>query len=405
MKWRFWDRIKGLPVEALDPDSVAYEGIRLVVLAHNTALDYWRKFASDFSGDILSYIERCIWAYQLQILCDAVARRSDPPLADAVKGNILKYLHVLGSGPGEDLLQAVTTGRALYKPGDGARLAQGPEAECDLVIANTFLYSFDIAEGRKTEILIDFARCLSVARAAGEIEFASFLSGVFICRTSSLSWSRMAGCFERHLQRRFQNLLFDSHRREVETWELSEARQQDLQDAFAFAAEYRGFEAQVRTGGLTTIGKASENLDSCHRLKTRIAQIGGDWRLEKKGLSLVIDETQKLFMSTIKDSRLEANFRKGKGLSAVQEIAFWAQVGRDDSPIHKHEIINALLSEDVETIRTVAMIAAATLWDLRCEAQSILEQAVRDGFPQAVATERLSTLVKAWTEGDRRAKA
>jgi hypothetical protein len=169
MNWRFWwRRREKQPVATLDPDSVAYEGIRLVVLAHNSALDYWRKFASDFSGEILPYVERCVWAYQLQILCDEVGRRSDPPLADAVRGNLLKYFRVPGAGPGEDLLQAVTTGRAVYKPGQG-RLARGPEAECDLVIANTFLYSFDISEARKTQILVEFSKCLSVARAAGEM--------------------------------------------------------------------------------------------------------------------------------------------------------------------------------------------------------------------------------------------
>src|SRR5664280_869218 len=162
MDWKFWRRPKEpqSPV-LLDSDSVAYDGIRSVVLGHNQRLDHWRKFGPELPEDVLSFLQRCVWTYQMQVLCDEVSRRYSPVYGDSVKGNLLKYFHVVpGPVSCEELFDAITKGRAIYQPGKIPQFADAPNAERDLTIANTFFYISDIPEDRKTGIWVAFAKCL-----------------------------------------------------------------------------------------------------------------------------------------------------------------------------------------------------------------------------------------------------
>jgi hypothetical protein len=83
-------------------------------------------------------------------------------------------------------------------------------------------------------------------------------------------------------------------------------------------------------------------------------------------------------------------------LNAFQQIPFGAQAARDDTPILQSEAISALLTEDPETIRAFATVAAGTGWDFRAEAQSIVVRAVAEGLPPAYADERLNILMEAY---------
>ena len=108
MNWKFWRRREAARALALlDPDSVAYEGTRLVILGRNF-LGHWRKFSAELPGDLVPYLEVCVWAYQLRIFCDEVSRRFDPAVGDSVKADVLKYFsQVRDSVSGEHLFEAI----------------------------------------------------------------------------------------------------------------------------------------------------------------------------------------------------------------------------------------------------------------------------------------------------------
>jgi hypothetical protein len=401
MNWKFWNPPKeARAVARIDPDSAAYEGVRLVIRGRSPSMDYWREYSPELPRDVVPYLERCVWAYQLQILCDEVSRRFGPVLGDSVKGNALNYFSIVPcSVNGEELFGAVTRGRAMYRPGAIPQFADTPNAERSLVIANAFFEISDIPEEGKTGIWVAFAKCLGVGGYAAEKEFASFLDGVSISQTPALIWSRAPGCFERHLQRRFANPLFDANRREVSRAEMQEARVHDLKDVFAITMGYRDLLPQLISAEETTFDELANRSFRCDALKEKMAQAGGDWAKEKEVLDIASKEIRKLISTAATNPRLDELSQDIGALNAIKQIPFGAQATRDETPIQKSEVISALLTEDLETIRAASTVYAAFGLDFRAEAQSIIDRALREGLPQADAHERLNALMDGWASG------
>lgn len=126
-----------------------------------------------------------------------------------------------------------------------------------------------------------------------------------------------------------------------------------------------------------------------------------DWGSEKEFPDIARTEIQKLISTAAKNPRLDELSQEMASLNAIKQIPFGAQASRDDTPIQQSEVISALLTEDLETIRAYAMVAAAVRWDFRAEAQSIVDRALREGLPQAYADERLNALMGAWASARR----
>ena len=92
-------------------------------------------------------------------------------------------------------------------------------------------------------------------------------------------WSEVPGCFERHLQRRVDNILFPLARQRVSEEEVAQARKRDEieQETFIEAVNNLGIELETPkdTKGLSTVGDSS-SLQKVQALLEQAASIGGN---------------------------------------------------------------------------------------------------------------------------------
>lgn len=405
MSWKFWKKEDPVrPRSLVDPELAACEGIRKV-LSRNTLVPAWREYAKDIPPDLMMFAECGVLAYQLQVCCDLVSSKYGPIFADAVKGNVERLLRQTGVSF-DNLFDAIVKARAMYVPGQIPEFSDVPEAERDLVIANTLFFVSDIAEDRKAPLWFSFARCLSVARAEANSFLTEWLNDLDIQQAPSdvLLWSPCPGCFERHLQRRYNSPLFEVGRRIVTRTELLDAHDADIRDAFKFSSEVHQLVRQVQLlvkSGNSPVGECAASWKAILELRERAAAIGGDWQVELCVLSTTGDALAQGIEQVTPSVREIAD--KYASLSALCQIPIWAQWQRPDTPIKDEERISSLLSEDLSMITAVSRWAGGLHWDLRDEVRSVVSRAVADGLPLHLAQERLSAALNGYEEGTRAA--
>lgn len=174
----------------------------------------------------------------------------------------------------------------------------------------------------------------------------------------ALKWRKNPGCFERQLQRRYNNPLFPKEKRIVTNADLESARQKDIIENEEL---HKNIELLLKKGPVvltSNINDLSEyRKEICEQIE-KIIELGCE--NDDSWLSLWILRSriieQYKFLSIGNDQALEAlakatNFEENY-LSNFY-IPFIAQMQRKDSPIVADGIVESLLSEDVESIRMV----------------------------------------------------
>lgn len=176
-------------------------------------------------------------------------------------------------------------------------------------------------------------------------------------------WSPTPGCFERHLQRRYNNPLFPPNRRIVTQSEVEEARARDTMEAESLRGEVKEVLKLFLDLNPGQKIEMTLGLDTARRLDgliERAARLGGDSSKEEADLITL----RKALAADMKRGAEEANapgLREALGeLDLFLQILvkgwsnrFLAQMGRKDSPILPEDVVPSLLSEDKETIRLV----------------------------------------------------
>jgi DNA-binding transcriptional regulator YhcF (GntR family) len=209
-------------------------------------------------------------------------------------------------------------------------------------------------------------------------------------------WSKIPGCFERHLQRREGNLLFPPDRRVVTRKEIEEARERDRIEQQQFIEKVNSFASRIAASLKqdSTPTQAQSVLQETQALLEEAASIEGDIG---HAIQALLDIEKKLIQS-MNETMLEGKemLEQIKSMSAMERIPFWAQSKRKDTPILENEIIPTLLSEDLETISVIGYVSRSTP-DFKPSEEDIkehLDKVIRQGFNK----ERTQKIITAWGE-------
>jgi hypothetical protein len=208
-----------------------------------------------------------------------------------------------------------------------------------------------------------------------------------------IEWEENPGCFERHLQRRYNNPLFPTERQKISTEELTQARAKDRISQKEFLKQYALLVSEViRLEGNMSISDCRKCLqDTIFLLKLR-ASIGGDLENE----TAVLEKVENNLMADMNASLPEGEelLEKAHAVSMVARIPYMAQLKRSDTPILETEELPTLLSEDMETIRTVGF-ASREFPDFRPNGRDV-EQYLKESMNKGFDANRANEILEAW---------
>lgn len=207
------------------------------------------------------------------------------------------------------------------------------------------------------------------------------------------------GCYERHLQRRYNSPLFSSHASTPDEEELFFARKQDEGDEQRFQQSFHGLLNEMvelpEREDTDVILKQKSRIDE---LYTLCASLGGDHSREKQALNKLND----VLMAAIRSAA-------GNDPQAIEELAreqaareihlnlleypLVADLLRNDSPVAEDELVATLLSEETEVL---SMIMTLFDQEQRLELQQLstelLDELQLDEADQQRYQERISAM-------------
>lgn len=212
-----------------------------------------------------------------------------------------------------------------------------------------------------------------------------------------LCFGTQPGCWERHLQRRYNNPLF-IHRFIVQA-DIVKAQQQDEAERQAFQQAF-----EVLLQEITTLN-AQVEADIVLKLKMRIdslyeqcARLGGDFTAEKNGLRQLIHLImQSIWNSGIHNTEVHAFLEKEAKASEqhfnLLEHPLIADLLHPHSPISTEDIIPTLLTEEEVSLKAAMHLFTAQqqqiLYD---EAKNLLIQLKQEGHTLPIAWKRLALI-------------
>jgi hypothetical protein len=214
---------------------------------------------------------------------------------------------------------------------------------------------------------------------------------------SKPKWSENPGCFERHLIKRMDNLLFPVERRTVTKQEIATAINKDNIEQELFELHLKSFMSDFKNiiGGVVTIKQASSLLRGIQDIIEEAAKIGGNAFLKITVLESIEDTLINHCNKLMPDGK--ELLGKAKSLSVFSRQQYLAQSGRKDTPMLEGEKIAALLSEDLNTIASAGEWSH-TIPDFRPTDKEIklhIEEAVKNDFDKSKANE----ILNAWFNG------
>jgi hypothetical protein len=214
-------------------------------------------------------------------------------------------------------------------------------------------------------------------------------------QNQDLRWSANPGCFERHLQRKHNNLLFPEFARVITQDQITQARDRDQADALELLEDVKGVQVEV-------MKQASPSLAALDRIRQRIddlleraAQVGGDISNE---MVKMLNDTRASVMDVWRagiggnDKALRAlehaeTLQRSRAL--VVNNPFVAQMGR----IKSEDVVPALLCESPETIRiAMQFMDDDTRTRVRQYAEEAMRRAREKGADVSLLEEKLRAL-------------
>jgi len=210
-------------------------------------------------------------------------------------------------------------------------------------------------------------------------------------------WSKIPGCFERHLQRRDGNILFPPEKRTISKGDIEEAQKRDKVDQDKFVNKIKDLGIELGKSGNTSsasIQQTSSVLQEVQALIEEAASIGGDIQNQIQAL----ENAEEQLIQILNQAMPEGShlLEKTKSLSTTARIPFIAQLKRRNTPILENEEVAALLSEDLATVSLIGYVSRSFPDFKPSEADIIrqLDYAVRQGFSKEHAQE----IMTAWNE-------
>lgn len=215
-----------------------------------------------------------------------------------------------------------------------------------------------------------------------------------------LQFSPYPGCWERHLQRQYNNPLFSHHSRIITQRDVELAQRQDAieretfhRDFLALLQEVSALQAAVKVEIVLNLKKRVDSLYEC------CAGLGGNFTVEKQGLN----KLGELIIQTILTSRSEQNPQVVAELTAelaaqklhiaLLEYPFVAHLLHPHSPIVQEDIVPALLSEEENSLRAAMSLFSIDQQRILCdEARILLAKLEEEGHFLPIARLRLTAM-------------
>lgn len=216
---------------------------------------------------------------------------------------------------------------------------------------------------------------------------------------SELYFSVSPGCWERYLQRKYQNPALFPEDEPLSQQRINEAQRQDDSERIAFTQDFNELLAKVVNL------KAQEDSEVILELKDRIDRLyehcsglGGDYMAEKAGLK----KLNGLIMNAIRSTatldehamaELEKESQARETHFHLLEYPLIAHLLRPDTPISKEEIVPTLLCEEEGALR-----AAMSIFDeehrqlLRDMALQFIEEREAEGADMMLPKIRLAIM-------------
>lgn len=210
-------------------------------------------------------------------------------------------------------------------------------------------------------------------------------------------WSKVPGCFERHLQRRSGSALFPLERRKTSIEEIAQARRKDEVDQERFLQAVRNLGARLENSEDTTpfsTLRDSSTLEKIQALLEEAASIGGNIQNAIHHLQTTEEKVMQYLSKSMPEGK--GLFEEAKSLSVLARTPFMAQLKRKDTPILPGEEVPTLLSEDFATISVIGFMSRSFpgFKPREADIRKHLDEAVQQGFSKKQAL----NLITAWNK-------
>ncbi|MBI3324351.1 MAG: hypothetical protein HYZ92_03630 [Candidatus Omnitrophica bacterium] len=187
--------------------------------------------------------------------------------------------------------------------------------------------------------------------------------------------------------------MFSEERRNISSDELKQARAKDDDDQKEFEKSYGClYSESSRLGETSPINDMTKCLQDTQSLLELASAVGGD--LEREINVLLALESKFVDLLNSKLAQGTNLMQTAHSLSAVNRIPFLAQSKRLDTPILKTEELPSLLSEDMETIKTMGFVSRSfpNFRPNGDDVKKCLDEAVKNGLDVGYARE----VMEAW---------
>lgn len=214
-----------------------------------------------------------------------------------------------------------------------------------------------------------------------------------------LRFSEQPGCWERHLQRQYNNPLFNHIDYQITQTDVDDAHRKDEEEKREFQKsfvklleEVSQLQSQVEA---EVVLRLRERIDSLYE---QCAGLGGNHSSEKQGLKklnkLII---QSILTSGIEDEKLIGNLEQEATAREMHfkllEHPFIAHLLHPNSPISEQDIIPALLTEEEAPLRAaMSLFEPAQQTFLSQQARKLLMQLKEEGYELPTAWQRLAVM-------------
>lgn len=407
--WQFWKK-----KDPLETDIFIFANLPIYkFLQKEEPYTAWRSPNVDLPTDLESLVRLWVNGYQLITFLKLVDQRFGPEIArivreyqivtlnriDNIGDEFAKLFKIIDDALNSDPIKVPTSQGEVEVPGE-LKVALALLVK---TIGSPSCYS---GEGNVPKIPdgLDFnvAECLEYGKQQAFPVFSRIVANVKLKPASvpglrqdrPLSWSSDPGCFERHLQRKYNYPQLFPLKQPITQSDIDAARMRDEADINRLQLVFRELIAEqaIQLPAEATSHDVNQLRQEIDNLLHSIAEVGG------MAASELVSKAHTLRQALVSDwgnaiaSNPEAmDLLKRAESVQNQEAAifnnwFVAQMGRKDTPIQSDEVVRALLTESADTIRItmqavdenlrahIRNAVSETLNDLKARSESIPDE-------------------------------
>jgi hypothetical protein len=400
MKWKFWEKPQPAPPAVPAWPTDAYQSVKYLFgfysMTDSMPFREWKSPLVDVSPALGDTVNIAVRALQTRFYFWLLERHIGILETEIAKDGFLGLLTQLSEGGTDNDLGRMT--RFLLSMIDDALKTAEREGEKiiktatgDVVVPPEYFMALHVlmrmpdSPYYNSETNPDFksddwalTECLVHGKDAAKTFFTPMveaITGFDVNQFPEWTWREKPGAHERHLQRRYKNLLFPAARRVVTTADVLDARRKD-------AAEYKALVDKIgaiempETLPRNWNGYLDNIREQIDELKARSRQIGGDTTKITDHLNRTRRDFGNVWRECMKNNPEGLRLYEIAEASALKYDEdfrgdFGNQLLRDDPCIPAGEVVPSLLCEDSKTV--------ASFWEKMPEAnRATIDRSIAD---------------------------